>query len=62
MSFTKVIKAPNAQQYIGSFVACCQESCFQPQNPSNSHPNDLGAKDFDRKNKMSLRGSTFWQN
>jgi len=24
MSFTKVIKAPNAQQYIGSFVACCQ--------------------------------------
>ncbi len=24
MIFTKVIKAPNAQQCIGSFVACCQ--------------------------------------
>lgn len=62
MSFTKVIKAPNAQQYIGSFVACCQESCFQAQNSANSHPNDLGAKDFDKNNKMSFKGETFWQN
>ena len=62
MSFTKVIKAPNAQQYIGSFVACCQESYYQPQNPASSHPNELGPNSFERQNKLDLKRSMFWQN
>ena len=62
MSFTKVIKAPNAQQYIGSFFACCQENYFQPPNSAGSHSNDLSQNNFEKKSNSLFKKSIFWQN
>ena len=61
MSFTKLIKASKPQQSISSFVACCQEKTFEPQNKTNSVTSELG-QNFSENKKSNLKQQSFWQN